>query len=111
MPGTRTAGQPERCPPCLDEQRSLASQRSESKPGGSGSGCAQAAEASGCMWDAAAGSPDPAGQMWGCSFPPGSQRQFGVDLKGCVISSENRDVCLLKVMGFFLSLCVCANNF
>lgn len=42
----------------------------------------------------------PAVQMWGCSFAPGSQRQFAVDFRGRVISSENQDVCLLRVMGF-----------
>lgn len=50
----------------------------------------------------------PPGAMCVCSSAPGSQQQFAADFRGRVISSENQDVCLLKVMKAF---CVCANNF
>lgn len=46
------------------------------------------------------GAQTPAVQMWGCSFAPGGRQQFPVDFRGRVISSENQDVCLLRVMGF-----------
>lgn len=91
---TAHAGRPQCNPPCRDKQRSRTTWRSESKEGGSDPGCDSRQSSAGsdvrlllCAWESAA----IAGDFW-----------------GSVISSENQDVCLLKVMKAFR---VCANNF